>query len=226
MYYNNSYYFSRPNYGYAYGNPYRLNFSRRYPRVVVNFSTNPPDRNPVSTAVGRGVMGSMVGGTAGLIGTNLLLRHNPDLAIKAAEWIVKPEHIEYGINHLPGVLGNVSTAVDAYTKAQPFLSKIGLEPTYLNPPTSELNGLGEMIRGYSDNLRQSFTGSPDVVHGMAEGISSIAGPLLPDTVIGAAPLAIAGLGALTGLAAGAGGSLIRHWRAKRAAKKRNGGIGV
>ena len=29
------YYFNRPNYGYAYGNPYRMNFSRRYPRVVV-----------------------------------------------------------------------------------------------------------------------------------------------------------------------------------------------
>ena len=36
MYRNiNNYYFSRPNYGYAYANPYRMNFSRSYPRVVV-----------------------------------------------------------------------------------------------------------------------------------------------------------------------------------------------
>lgn len=39
MYYNNNYYFSRPDYGYAYGNPYGLNFSRSYPRVVAyNFA--------------------------------------------------------------------------------------------------------------------------------------------------------------------------------------------
>lgn len=36
MYRNiNNYYFNRPNYGYAYANPYRMNFSRSYPRVVV-----------------------------------------------------------------------------------------------------------------------------------------------------------------------------------------------
>lgn len=30
-----NYYFSRPDYGYAYANPYGMNFSRSYPRVVV-----------------------------------------------------------------------------------------------------------------------------------------------------------------------------------------------
>jgi len=44
MYRNiNNYYFSRPDYGYAYANPYGMNFSRSYPRVVVygqqNFAT-------------------------------------------------------------------------------------------------------------------------------------------------------------------------------------------
>lgn len=36
MYRNiNNYYFNRPNYGYAYANPYGMNFSRSYPRVVI-----------------------------------------------------------------------------------------------------------------------------------------------------------------------------------------------
>ena len=74
MYYNN-YYFSRPNYGYAYGNPYGLNFSRRYPRVVsynFGFLMKPKlEMKPKPALSGfAGPLGPSMGGRLG-IGSHL-----------------------------------------------------------------------------------------------------------------------------------------------------------